>query len=969
MVRRFTPGTVVKNRTRLWRVDGVYGKIMVATSIDGGQTEQSQFYIPFEQIEEGHLPTPDPEIPGNPAAHELLLRAYRLSMLHGTAPLLSLQRSRVIPTNYQLIPVIMSLDMPRVRMAIFDDVGLGKTIEAGLIVSELIARQKVSRILVICPANLREQWKEAMSYFFHMDFRIISSRHRREMERELPSGANPWEFYRFLICSFDYARTARIRNQIAEIGWDLILVDEAHSLTKPHQKSPEQKVNKEQWILAQILREKSKHLLLLTATPHNGFTDSYASLLWLLDVGAVRGELFEPFIDKKVAKNYICQRRRKDIEEWFKGEGNKSPFPERDQQEITISPAEQEKKVYDLVENYRKFIADNIVDDKFAHYIAMWTALHLHKRALSSPMALRRSLKNRIKKLEEHLKKYESDEKDIAGITVETARDNVLDKDTGEQFDEEETNRRLERTVFWKKEHIEKELKYLEGLLEEARKIKPDKDSKLRDLIKRTLLERLKCDPKVIIFTKYKDTLEYLEKHISGDQRYKSVKILTLFGELTDAQRKERFLEFDVNQRAVLIATDCISEGINLQHSCCQIIHYELPWNPNRLEQRNGRVDRFGQKKPVVYIRTLVMDEKLDTGIAGTLVKKAMEIREQYGFSPPFFGDETDIFALMREHGHYIPYSGTTKIIGTGKKVQDITLPLPFIFDEGEEGLELQDPFNEHILKKISDESFYGQTDLKLDDIEKRLRETYETTGSPAEIEEFVTSGLECFKCFVDKKSDKIYNIKITNSQLLSISSGNTIEKATFDPKLALEEPDKILLDTGHGLVRSLIDLVKKECFTGKENYGRVVCVKTKGVSEITGIYHILARFMVNTDPPSIIEDFVPAGIPYGEEIYLPFEDVQKILKSAPVSGSIKEELWKELINDAPHLKKPDIIIEKALEEHMEKIIKERRAFKEKLQSRGFPSGEKWLEGIDDISLTSFDVLAITFYLPAGGAA
>ena len=728
---------------------------MVATSIDGGQTEQRQFYIPFEKIKQGYLPHPDPELLGNPASHDLLLRAYRLSMLHGTAPLLSLQRSRVIPTNYQLIPVIMSLDMPLVRMAIFDDVGLGKTIEAGLIISELIARQRASRVLIICPANLREQWKEAMSYFFHMNFRIISSRHRREMERKLPSGANPWEFYRFLICSVDYARTARIRNQIGEIDWDTILVDEAHSLAKPHQKSPDQKINKEQWRLAKILREKSKHFLLLTATPHNGFTDSYASLLWLLDVNAVTGELHEPVIDKKIAKNYVCQRRRKDIEDWFKGDDNKSPFPVRDQEEESIFPTDKEKRLYEEVENYRKFIVDNITDSKFAHYLAMWTALHLHKRALSSPEALRCSLKNRIRKLEETLKKYDlTGENDDAGITVALAKDNVLDKEIGEQIDNEEANRRLERTVFWKKEHLEKELNYLKGLLEEAKKIKPDKDSKLRELIKKILPKRLKCDPKVIIFTKYKDTLDYLETHISSNERYKSVKIITLYGELSDAQRKEKFLSFEKAKKAVLIATDCISEGVNLQHSCCQIIHYELPWNPNRLEQRNGRVDRFGQKKPVVYIRTLVMDEKLDAGIAGTLVKKAMHIREQYGFSPPFFGDDTDIFALMREHGHNIPYTGTTKIIGTGKKVQDITLPLPLVFDDEEPVEEMEDPFNESILKKISDESFYGQTDLKLNDVEKRLRETYKTIGSPEEIEKFVISGLRCFKCFVNENSD-----------------------------------------------------------------------------------------------------------------------------------------------------------------------------------------------------------------------
>ena len=212
------------------------------------------------------------------------------------------------------------------------------------------------------------------------------------------------------------------------------------------------------------------------------------------------------------------------------------------------------------------------------------------------------------------------------------------------------------------------------------------------------------------------------------------------------------------------------------------------------------------------------------------------------------------------------------------------------------------------------------------------------------------------------------YNIKITNPELLSISSGDTIEKATFSPELALEEPDKTLLDIGHGLVRSLINLIKKECFSKEENYGRVICIKTNDVREITGVYHILSRFMVKTEPVSIIEDFISVAIPYEEETYLPFDETQKILRARPEAGCITEDVWKEFLEDAPHLKEPAPVIKKALKEHMEKIINERKHFKEKLQSRGSPVKEKWLEGIDDISLTSFDILAITFYIPSGGA-
>jgi len=351
----FGPGAIIAARNRLWRVDAHEGQVLLATAIDAGESRQRRFYIPHEVIRSARLARPSADVVGFPAAQDLLLRAYRLSLLHGTAPLLSLQRSRVIPKDYQLVPVVMALETPRIRMLIADDVGLGKTIEAGLIITELMARQMASRLLVIVPANLREQWREALDYFFHISARIISTRHQRQMERELPAGSNPWSHYRCLITSVDYAKQPAIRNQILEQRWDMPLIDEAHQVAKPHQSGPDQRVRMDRWELTEVLSSSQRvhHLLLLTATPHNGYTDCFASLLRMLYVDAVDGPVHMPRIVRRAARRHVCQRRRQDVEEWFKGDPNRSPFPTRDQQEVIIAPSQYEAEAVRAVGGQR----------------------------------------------------------------------------------------------------------------------------------------------------------------------------------------------------------------------------------------------------------------------------------------------------------------------------------------------------------------------------------------------------------------------------------------------------------------------------------------------------------------------------------------------------------------------------------------------------------------------------------------
>jgi len=967
------PGDIVNVRHRLWRIDSAdtNRKLFKATNIDSGDPRQQTFFYPLEKVEEASIAKPSTDKIGDPAYNKLLMQSFRYSILHGSAPLLSLQRSCVLPTNYQLVPVVMALNKSeRVRMLIADDVGLGKTIEAGLISTELMARNLVSRILVICPKNLTEQWKDALSSFFQVDAKIMSSVHRRILERKLPPGASPWRHYPHLICSIDYAKKNPTKYQVLEVPWDLVIVDEAHLAAKPHQQSEKQSVSMERYnFVSELTKSKQvKHLLLLTATPHNGYTDTYASLMDMLDCGIVTGPVNEPRINREIAKEHVCQRRRKDVENWFRQHADeKSPFPERGtQEEIAIDLNDMEKQMVENLDKYGKGIID-LADKEKSHKIrntAHWVVMHLHKRGLSSPEALRESLKNRLERVEDKIARKET--KEEHEVTEQQAKASTMDEDASDDASDEEISRRLDQMSFGSLEALKNEKEELQYLIELAKHIEPKSDSKLRSLtdapkgILRTALQGTQGRKKVIIFTRYKDTLEYLEKEIP--RRLKSLvskeNVITVHGDHNDALRNERLAEFQKLDTGILIATDCISEGINLQHMANQIIHYELPWNPNRLEQRNGRVDRYGQKEEKVHIYTLIMNDTLDATISEVLIRKANRIRTDYGFAPPFFGDDNSLFDMIQD------------IKGVKASVPQKSLGDFGVSDEKngadnkKEVVQKVNPFDDDVIENIKSESFYGQADVDLTEIRKRLQETEAIVGTQEDFEKFVLNGFKQFGCSIVENGDVFETIRIELSEQLKVTGhDDVIEKATFDPKIAIENPDIKHLNVGHPIVKRLFELVKIDFFDPqKENYGRTAVITTSDVSKVTGLYYFLVRFSVGTDPVSIIEEIVPIACNLIDKKPLSNEEMKQLMSAKPAISKRPIKDYKNHLDIALNEELYKEPFEKTIADHMELIREDRQELKEKLSQDS--EDQQWLEGIDEIELASSDLIAIRLYEP-----
>lgn len=943
---KFQPGTLVTCRRRLWRVDYQEEDILNVTSIDES-TNKAKLYLPLEDIKPGNLDYPSISQIGTPQDQKLMLDAFRLSMVNSTTPLRSLQYSRAIPIAYQLVPVTMALEHERIRMLIADDVGLGKTIEAGLIIQELRYRGLARKLLVICPANLREQWREALSYFFHIDAQIYSRENRRRLEKNLPAGTNLLEFHDAFIVSIDYAKAIEVRNLLLDTNWDIALIDEAHQVAKPHQVNSEHKVDMDRWSFAQELSKSKKieHLLLLTATPHNGYTDSFASLIYLLDVNATSGKLHSPTINPEIACHHIVQRRRSDVEEWLRNGPNPMSFPTRDQDEVVIRPSTEELETIKAVENYGNIILDNAKDaKKRIRTLAGWTVLHLHKRALSSPEALRCSLKNRKEAL---LKRLDDLLEEDPGLSEIDARANVLDEQVSETYDEDEIILRSEKVAPGSKEMLDVEIGILDDLITKAKTVTPAKDSKLFELSKNQLSDMLRVKTKVIIFTKYRDTMRYVANQLSATQRFNGVDIFTLDGTLNETQRNEVFSKFGEAPKAVLVATDAISEGINLQHYSSQVIHYELPWNPNRLEQRNGRVDRFGQREPVVKIRTLVLDETLDATILKVLIQKSNQIRKDYGFSPPYFGDETSVLDLIREHGMSV--SAGVVQLGLFEVFENL--------DTSEEN-----PFSNEVLERIKHDSFYGQTDLSLAFIQEQIEKTYKTIGTPQAIQTFVTSGLNRFNCNISQNRDDTLKITIQHPDLKLPGFPDIIKSATFDPNVGLDDSQIEMLDLGHPLVRRLMDLIKQETFNLEHgSYGRSSAMLTKDVTETTAVVTMLVRFVTKTIPIQIFEDLISLAFPVYSTNEISSEDVLKLINANPAKGTLTQPEISEVLTDVLNREDLQSLINTRINSRLAEIIEERRAFRQSLNR-----DVAWLDTTDSISLGSADVLAINILWPAG---
>ncbi|MBN3931733.1 DEAD/DEAH box helicase [Streptomyces verrucosisporus] len=637
----YTAGSLVAARGREWVVlPESAPDMLVLRPLGGSEDDIAAVFPSFEEVRPAEFAAPSPDDLGDQRAAGLLRTALRIGFRSGAGPFRSLASIAVEPRAYQLVPLLMALRQRTVRLLISDDVGIGKTVEAGLIARELLAQGEASGLAVLCSPALAEQWQGELREKFGIDAELVLASTVSRLERGLELGQSLFDRHPFTIISTDFIKSTRHREDFVRHCPDLVIVDEAHTCVAAddaaHGGASAAAGQLRYELLRRVSADADRHLLLLTATPHSGKESAFRNLL-----GLVRPELATLDLETaagraRLAEHFVA-RKRADVRSYLTREDG---LADDSLAERTAFPSDRRTKdePYRLTPAYRALLDDAIAyardrverageQGRREARIAWWSVIALLRSMVSSPAAAAQTLKTRSESAAARTA-YEADVlgAPVAADSAEMDRLEGMDVAPGAAESEDAGARLLE-------------------LAERAGQLTgPAEDAKLRALT-RHLKGLLAEGYHPIVFCRYIPTAEYLAEQLEG-KLGKKTRIAAVTGTLSPQQRIERIERLaaeaaeaarsgdDPAARRVLIATDCLSEGVNLQHHFDAVVHYDLAWNPTRHDQREGRVDRYGQRRDQVRVITMYgEDNGIDGKVLEVLFAKHRQIKKDLGIS------------------------------------------------------------------------------------------------------------------------------------------------------------------------------------------------------------------------------------------------------------------------------------------------------------------------------------------------
>lgn len=876
---QYKTGTLVHARGRDWVVLPSEREDLVRLKpLDGREDDVSGLFLPLTEegdIRPSQFNPPTVKDLGSVRAARLLFDASRLSLRSAAGPFRCSAKLGFRPRSYQMVPLIMALRQREgVRLLIADDVGVGKTVEAALIAKELLERREIKRFAVLCPPHLCEQWQTELKDKFQIDAVILRTGTQATLDRHVPGDMSVYQYYPYQVISIDYIKADNRYTVFASQAPELVIVDEAHACASPEGSHLGQQLRHR--LVRALAADKERNLILVTATPHSGKEGEFRSLLGLLKSEFETGDWESDGRDefrKELAKHFV-QRKRGNIALWS---GERTPFPERDAVEFPYELTAPYQGLYDevlLFSSRLMSIATGTENQKRFRY---WSALALLRGIMSSPAAGALMLENRA---------------GTARAEEDTgAPENGADNPHFERI--ETTDDELPTPVL---ENIEWSGGEKETFARFASRLRELEGEKLDVKVASCIVQIRKwhkdgCAP--IVFCRYIETAKYVAERIAASLG-KSAVVECVTSEDPDEIRRARVNamtpEAAGTKNRVLVATDCLSEGINLQNLFDAVLHYDLPWNPNRLEQREGRVDRFGQTKP--RIKTCLLygkDNPMDQVVLNVLYKKAKKIRDNIGVSIPFPEDskvflDTIFKAILAE---------------AEKKRKTVTQQELFSLEEmvrSEAGLDRLITVTEK--KEAALRSIFAQQGIKDKEIEEDLALTDAAVGRPETVFRFVDAAFRELFGIGSMRDAAELTLDIRRSAFpdemrvhLEESSGKGDALLAF--RAPVNKDGYRYWGRNHDAVESLCRTVLSESLNPERKYksaARAAVVLSGAAAERTVIYILRARHVIEdlrAKTHLVAEEILLRGLAGPERRPVSDEEVERLMDAPAATGDL----------------------------------------------------------------------------------
>jgi superfamily II DNA or RNA helicase len=825
----YKPGSLVSLRNRAWIVLPSEDKDLFLVKPLGGTDEEiTGIYKPLAH--ENDMPVsydfvkPDVRDLGDFRSARLLYNAARLSFRQVAGPFRCLGKVSFRPRSYQMVPLIMALRQERVRLLISDDVGVGKTVEALLIAKEFYERKEIARFAVVCLPHLCDQWQEELKSKFGIEAGIIRSGSVTALERQIRVNENIFRAFPFQIISIDYIKSGEKRQKFIDHAPEMIIVDEAHSCARPSGANDSQQLRFK--LLRQLVDQKDPHLVLLTATPHSGKSEEFQSLLGLLQREFEEMDITDSGKENKLREQlaqHFIQRKRGDVLKWMKDE---TQFPSR----ISFDfPVQLSKQYGDLFNEVLDYAMDNILHsggDARKERYTYWETIALLRGIMSSPPAGASMLRKKAEKLS-----ILTDEEDY---TVQHRERYLLDSDEWG----DDSLPVIEKLALLENDLLIHFAERLDALAN------PAEDGKAKEAIA-VIKSWLSDSRSPVVFCRYIQTAHYigrLFKEYFKGKNYKTLSIEIITSEMDDELRKEKIKLMGKHEdgQRLLIATDCLSEGINLQEGFDCVLHYDLPWNPNRLEQREGRVDRFGQQKTEVYAGRLYgANNPIDGLVLEVLLRKSDTIREQLGVSVPIPEDNKSLMSALISG---LKFKDNFKIKVENKQ--------GILFDDEvmAEIAVLHQTMEKNAEREKVSRSIFAQNSIKADKVEDDLKEVDEAIGDVPAVESFVTEAIRFLGAEIKayKKGCKLFTTNLPERLRDWLPAGNELLISFISPT----PMGYYYLGRNHAFVEHLCQHILNNAISANGHHAaRASVMRTQSVQEKTVLFQFRVRNVIAEQP------------------------------------------------------------------------------------------------------------------------